>query len=210
MATVKLTSAIENSIRENVCKPFDDRIALLTKEIEKHPEFGKAMYDLYVPVPVQTKAAELNCISKIKWFHVSRTIRVRLTREVYDTVIFTLEFATEYVVPRDFSSWSVHVDITEDAPAFALIADRLHKIDKLKTEKAELKTELLDPLFGNCVTLKQALVVWPSILDFVHPSIRERHFEPAATKTRTKKRLEEVEITDTAKHLITKSRFLSV
>lgn len=78
---------------------------------------------------------------------------------------------------------------------------------KLQTEEHEIVEELIEKIVDQCGSLRQVEKLWPSVLNYIDESTLSRYRAPS-TRTTRKKQLEEIEVSDKAKHLLVKNRMI--
>lgn len=211
MATVRITPNLRSSIHRALIAPYEERSNQVRASIEQDTALGELVYNALLPAEVQNKARELLAVDET-WVQRIENIRIRFTlKETERSFMFSVKLPTNksFPVPNRFARWGSDAQISEEdrEKLNEHVAERLNNLVKLEAESKAIVEELIVKVVDKCGSLKQVEQLWPSVLQYVPPDIKERHMAPSARSTR-KKQLEEIEVSDLAKQLLVKNRMI--
>lgn len=214
MATVRITPALRGTIHQALVAPYQQRIKSIVRNIEGDTQLGKLLYDESIPEDQAEKARLLHRANN-SWVNVIDHIRVRLeidlgeTRRKLFTFTVKLPDGVTWPAPGDRTRWSgeTRINSVRNSPSYQAIGSRIQEIMKLQTEEHEIVEELIGKIVDQCGSLRQVEKLWPSVLNYIDESTLSRYRAPS-TRTTRKKQLEEIEVSDKAKHLLVKNRMI--
>jgi uncharacterized protein (UPF0335 family) len=211
MGHVRLTPDLQRDIQSRVLKPFVQRVEAITESITKDPVLIKTAYHSIVSVELMNylNGAVNKDSSARQWIRTADTLKLQIITPSNRQLIFGVSPTEPVPVPMNFSPWNVWLVIRSTHPAYEIVRERIEKLEAVESEMTKLHNDLFKPVFSNCNTVKQAVKIWPSIVDFLHPAAREQFYSRPSQQSRTSVDLEGIEIDEDAKHLLTKARMLT-
>lgn len=205
MATVRITADIRQYVTSKINSLFQDRIA--TKESElQHLDIALQVFMANVSKEEFEAAKKLN--TTLKWVPEISFLSVVIEYEfegIKRKATFNVPFKPPVPAPSRFHGygqppWAVKPTL----PCYSHAVQVLVAIEQLKKERDTL-VAALSKVLTQCSTLRQVLEVWPTALDYMPESAKERHAEKSGKRGPTV--IEGVD--DHAKMLLMKARMIN-
>ena len=122
------------------------------------------------------------------------------------TVVFTVPLNPPALLPQRRRSYSVRFKLLESMAPYEHAKKILLEIGAMAEERDELIHQLVDGVLTECTTLRQVLELWPTALDFMPDSVKQRH---AAKAEKRSSGMEELSIDNDVKVSLMKARMLA-
>lgn len=220
MATVRITNAMRVDVKSKLRSMYDKKIEAVKKEalaldiadeLYTHIMGGRSPSDV---------KATLNNLPLVKtpssvpvhWVYYTDGMSIRNIFDMEDgTYIFNgdYKFKNDASYPMPFENvnhWGVTMpqyELPETHSQYSKLKELVIYMDVLNKEFTRLHNELVLGAMERCTTIKQLLEVWPSALDFLDASVRERHNR---VEPRSKAAKPAITISDEAKTALIKVR----
>lgn len=191
MASVRITQSIVDHARQRIRE-------LYLKQIDEN---GKRINNINAQELIwRTCEMTPADIQKIKELPINWVCKINSMSIVFNDPVTSKQFSASLVFDAQdavfapapnlpyYSTFELRIQHTDEVAI--LIKDVARINDELKEKSHALVKELIDGVLKNCTTLKQAIEVWPSVLDFIPKEAVARHKEPTTKISRSKPQID--------------------
>lgn len=201
MATVRISSSLQHEILHNVENMFSSRIQQARQEAEKQvSQFAEEFLEALVPKELR-EYVDNHLTKATVYMSVSKTLNIVY---IIEGVSFVFSFTFYRNIPDQRNRY-YEVSKESHPELYAkLVASQQTYISVVKERKTLV--EQTRNLLNQVVTLRQLVDVWPSALEFVSDSVRERHY---AKQTYTKRAKTDIALDESIKANLLKARIAS-
>lgn len=215
MANVPMNANRRQGIIHRLKQTFERRIDDIDEKL-KHPSFGEAVYHYTYSPLVQRYMVQLQEAAPVlgtrTFLRTAEGITAVFPKAVFPQLDrdYTLGFPLNPrkiigYPPASWGSDAPHTEIAESNIDFLQIVALLVAKREIEKERDGLATTI-DGLLMKCSTLRQAIEVWPTVLNFIDDETRAQYNKPV--KARLKAIKEELALTDDTKVALIKASML--
>ena len=189
MATVRMTKDLKEQLAQRVRNQFTTRREAITKKFTENFEPAKAQYaeDLLAVILEQHNMPQetYDAIPK-GWCHRVRKFKAYVLNNIDAAQLPTVVFPDDVKVPEaiQYSAEQLLLDHPKLEAYANAAADVNAALNALSAEQNHTMAQL-NRLLASCATLKQAIDVWPHLLELLPKSVRDEHERPSEKRTRS-------------------------
>jgi hypothetical protein len=211
MATVRITKDIRYYVKTRFETLYRERIERKLKELQ-NLDIGNVCYMHHVPAKYRELAQQLNADGDGPWIDLASSITVQMTYRKNDanqtetTVVFDVPLNPPVPLPKRLRHYGARFQLLETMAPYEHAKKIYLELDAMYEERDKLIEQIVNGVLAKCSTLRQVLELWPTAMDFMPDSVRQKH---AAKAEKRQSVVEELSIDNDVKISLMKARMLN-
>ena len=211
MATVRITDDIRYYVRNRFDALFRTRLERKFKELQ-NLDIGNVCYQHYIPAKYRELAQQLNTDADGPWLDTVGNVEVEMTYlrndpdQTKTTVTFKAPLNPPAPLPKRLREYGTRLQLLESMAPYEHAKKIFLEIDEIRDEHNKLVAQIVNGVLTKCSTLRQVLELWPTAMDFMPDSVKQKHM---AKSEKRKSAPKEVSIDNDVKVALMKARMLT-